>query len=150
MILFLWAAVITFAASTVQIPTQQPIEMIQFSSGGMSGHFEEIKITSDSITIIHGQRRTGVLEKVSRQPLPPAQWNMLMDHVRKIDLHAIETLESPTMARAYDGAKHSEIVIHTSEQEAVRHSFDDENPHAQLQPLMTTIRKLADSVEQQE
>ena len=129
---------------------KEEIAQITFSSGGMSGHFETISITSDSITITYEQRRTAEKEKTYRNTIGDGSWQLLQEAVPEMTLSEISELESPTMARAYDGAMHSEIVIRTKSGTQYQHAFDDQKPHQELQPLMTAIRELADAAKKHE
>jgi hypothetical protein len=53
-----------------------------------------------------------------------------------------EGLPSPTNKRAFDGAKHSSIIITLANRETYQHTFDDENPNEKLVPLMKCISNL--------
>jgi hypothetical protein len=59
--------------------------------------------------------------------------------MKDLSLKDIDGLQSPTTNRAHDGATHSSIVITFDDGSSISHSFDDENPHPDLQPLLDAI-----------
>lgn len=125
---------------------EDKIQYIIFNTLARSGEYEEIKISADSIQITFEQRRSGGDKEQYGKAIEKEAWMSLVSKIRDLDVEQVKTMESPTMARAYDGARHSEITIVTFNNGKISHSFDDENPHKELQPLMQEIRKLANMV----
>ena len=72
-------------------------------------------------------------ERCYRQVLKT--WKQLLQNMEHLNLHGIPKLKSPSMKRAYDGARHSEIIITTFDNQRYIHMFDDENPNMLLKPL---------------
>ena len=66
----------------------------------------------------------------------------LLKDIKTITLSEIPSLASPSMKRAYDGARHSKLSIY-SEDKSYEHLFDDESPHALLAPLLQCIITLS-------
>lgn len=131
---------VIFLALSVFAQSTSEIVRIEFNSGTRGSH-EQIVITPDSIVTF----QENSLKNDSHQPVARAasakDWSHLLDCLRHVRLTEIETLESPTMKRAYDGASHSSIIITTSDGSTFTHGFDDEDPHHKLKPLMKEIHK---------
>src|SRR5690606_35766592 len=66
-------------------------------------------------------------------------WSRIMLALQNVSLQDIDGLQSPTQNRAHDGAIHSTIEITFEDGSSVTHSFDDENPHPDLRPLLDEI-----------
>ena len=115
---------------------------IRFKSQSRGGDFREIRLTKDSIYHFSGNRRNHKAETqkkcLSRKDIK--QIDKALDGLERADF---SSLESPTNKRAYDGAAHSEIVILIQGQPK-DHYFDDELPHASLQPLLQVMLGLVD------
>lgn len=106
------------------------------------GYSREISITKDSIIESANINRSADKQMVKRK-MNPKEWEKLTQSLGAVSLTEVGSLESPTMKRTFDGARHSTITLTTSKGEAVSHSFDDEQPHPKLQKLMNEISKLA-------
>jgi hypothetical protein len=113
---------------------------VEFSTLTRGAH-ETILITKDCVKV-GKQRSEDREEKKSDFKITAESWNSLMNEVNRIPLPDVATLQSPTKDRAFDGAYHSSIIITTDKQETFTHTFDNENPHQKLVPLMLAIRKL--------
>jgi hypothetical protein len=111
---------------------------IEFTSVAR-GYQESLKITKDSIT--HKIERHGDSPINKSYPIKEADWNCIVSEVNKINRREISELQSPTMKRAYDGARHSSIIITMKDGAEFTHSFDDEEPHKKLTALMKGIEK---------
>jgi len=106
------------------------------------GFREELTITKDSILIVIDNARTpDSLQRFSGK-LDEKKWVQLNSSLQSVSLPEIPSFESPTMKRAHDGALHGTLIITTIEGKTYSHSFDDENPHAKLQPLMKCVQEL--------
>jgi hypothetical protein len=104
------------------------------------GYQKQVFLTADSLVeIIDGRQDDN---KVVKRKLPVGEWEVLLKSVRNIPLTEIQQLPSPTSRRAFDGAKHSTITLATRDGKSYSHTFDDENPHEKLQPLMDAIKKV--------
>lgn len=104
---------------------------IEFSSI-TRGHQEFVVITKDSISVSTNK------QKAKTRELEKKEWAGLVSSVNKLELSSIASLKSPTMKRAYDGAKHSTLTI-TTQSQSYSHAFDDENPHEKLRPILKLI-----------
>jgi hypothetical protein len=137
---FFLTVVISFLTLAVFGQSKSEIVRIEFNSG-TRGHTEQIILTKDSIISVEenfqkDKASPGVARKASAK-----EWSRVLDCLSGVRLTEIETLESPTMKRAYDGASHSSFIITTSDGSTFTHGFDDENPHQKLKPLMMEIHK---------
>ena len=104
------------------------------------GYSNTLVFTKDSITQVVNER--GIESNPRREKIKSTDWELLTASLSNVNLSEVADLKSPTMKRAYDGARHSTISITTSQGTVVAHSFDDEDPHEKLAPLMKTIAKL--------
>jgi hypothetical protein len=80
---------------------------------------------------------------VMKRKLEPFEWDELLKAASQLKLTEVSTLPSPTNRRAFDGARHSTLVISTNDGQSYTHSFDDENPHEHLRNLMDVVKKTA-------
>jgi hypothetical protein len=104
------------------------------------GFQETLIITKDSITRSLDTR--GELSVKASERIQKSEWDCIVKAVKGISLETLGDLKSPTMKRAYDGARHSSITITTASGAQFSHSFDDEEPHEKLGALMKEIKKL--------
>jgi hypothetical protein len=114
---------------------------IEFSSLSR-GYNKQISITKDSLIESSNVNRSAEKQTVKRK-VSAKEWEKLIQSFGTIAIKEIANLQSPTMKRTFDGARHSTITVTTSTGEPVTHSFDDEQPHTKLQKLMNEITKLA-------
>lgn len=103
------------------------------------GFLDEVIISRDSVHGAVENHRTPENARHYSAGVENDEWAKLMVALRDISLQDIDGLQSPTMNRAHDGAIHSTIVITFEDGRSVSHSFDDENPHPDLQPLLDAI-----------
>ncbi|HEY3430838.1 MAG TPA: hypothetical protein VGK39_09190 [Cyclobacteriaceae bacterium] len=122
--------------------TNKPNDIVKIEFSSLTrGHSRNIIFTKDSvISSVEGREASPKKEK----RLNAEEWQRLVGSLKNLALNEITDLQSPTMKRAYDGAMHSTIVIATSDRETFSHSFDDEDPHEKLKPLMKVIHELND------
>ena len=120
--------------------TDRTITRIEFNSG-RRGYREQIILTPDSIVSVQENFQTDKTPRVHSQKTTAREWSRLLDCLRNVRLTEIETLESPTMKRAYDGASHGSLIITVKDGTTYTHGFDDEDPHSKLKPLMEEIHK---------
>jgi hypothetical protein len=123
------------------------VEKVEFNTMGMSGVYEKISITPDSLQRKTGKRRTNEPEEQFGKSINQEEWNSVLSALAAISLNNIGSLQSPTNKRTYDGAMHSEIIVTTIDNQSFRHSFDDEDPHAKLEALMEVIRLLSNGTD---
>jgi len=114
---------------------------IEFSSLSR-GYSKQISITKDSLIESSNVNRSADIKTVKRK-VNSKEWEKLTQSIKDVSIAEIGNLESPTMKRTFDGAKHSTITLTTAKGETTTHSFDDEQPHATLQKLMSEISKLS-------
>jgi hypothetical protein len=134
------AVFISFIALAVFGQSSSDIVRIEFNSG-TRGSNEQIILTKDSIVSFQENFQKDKAPQPVARTASAKEWSRLLDCLSQVRLTEIETLESPTMKRAFDGASHSSIIITTSDGSTFTHGFDDENPHHKLKPLMMEIHK---------
>jgi hypothetical protein len=132
--------IIAFAGITLAARCQDdPVVRVDFTSL-TRGYQKEVAISKDSVVEII----SGLAEyRVTKSRQTDDEWKELVATLRGISLDEIPSLTSPTSKRAYDGARHSTIMISTRGGKSYTHGFDDEDPHEKLQPLMKAITKSA-------
>jgi hypothetical protein len=120
------------------------ITKIEFTSL-TRGYQKHIFIAPDSLKeTVEGRQENN---KVVKRKLPAGDWDALTKSISNLTLSGIPELPSPTSRRAFDGALHSTITISTKDGKTYSHTFDDENPHEKLQPLMKAIKKVGEEGE---
>lgn len=103
------------------------------------GYVDEVVISRDSVEGFMENHRAPEDSKQYASEIGQDEWAKLLLTLREVPLKHIDGLQSPTTNRAHDGALHSSIVITFENGESISHSFDDENPHPDLQPLLDAI-----------
>ena len=103
------------------------------------GFIDEVIISRDSVQGYTENLRAPEETKHYAKDVDADDWTKLMIALQNVSLKDVDGLQSPTMNRAHDGAIHSSIVITFEDGNSVTHSFDDENPHPDLQPLLNAI-----------
>lgn len=114
------------------------ITSIAFTKQGR-GFVDEVFISRDSVQGFVDNHRVPENSQQYASGLDTDGWAKLMIALKDVSLADIDGLQSPTMNRAHDGALHSTIVITFRDGSTVSHSFDDENPHPDLRPLLDAI-----------
>ena len=103
------------------------------------GLLDEVVISRDSVkTFVENHRAPENSHRYSTE-IDTNQWAKVIVALQDVPLSDIDGLQSPTVNRAHDGAIHSSIVITFEDGSSVTHSFDNENPHPDLQPLLDAI-----------
>lgn len=131
--------IVSSAFSARQQTKPDDVTRIEFTST-TRGYQEQLTVNSDSIIFIytsnidHQQKREA---KANHRQ----EWKRILETVENLDWTTFDNLSSPTNKRAFDGAKHSSIVITTRTEGTHNHTFDDENPNPALNNLMKCIRQ---------
>lgn len=130
--------VMLMAAGEVPGQSLEKISSISFTKQSR-GFLDEIVISRDSVQGFRENHRAPENTKRYATEVSQDDWAKLMIALREVPLEDVDGLQSPTMNRAHDGALHSSIVITFEDGNTVTHSFDNENPHPDLQPLLDAI-----------
>ena len=133
-----FSLLILLASCSTIAQNSSDIIRIEFTSL-TRGYQETIIITNDSIKVSKAQAREAKIDNA--RVLKKEEWTDLMKALQKVTLSEISELKSPTMKRAYDGARHSTITITTKTNQVYTHTFDNEEPHQMLMPLMKVLQK---------
>lgn len=127
-----------FFMNEVSAQSAENIKTITFTKQSR-GFLDEVIISRDSVRgFSENHRQPGQSQQYANQ-IDSDGWAKLMQALSEVSLNDIDGLKSPTVNRAHDGAIHSTIVITFEDGSTVSHSFDDENPHPDLQPLLAAI-----------
>ena len=130
---------LTLAGISVQCQTSN-IKKIEYTTL-TRGYQKHVVISADSVTSsVEGRGE----DQQHKRVLTKEEWNTVIGALKNVKLSEIPSLPSPTMKRAYDGALHSTLTLTTKDQIELTHSFDDENPHPQVVPLMKAVAAIAD------
>ena len=116
----------------------EEITLISFTKQSR-GILDEVVISRDSVQGFLENHRVPENSQHYATGIDQDQWAKLVLTLKDISLNEIDGLQSPTMNRAHDGAIHSSIQIELENGRKISHSFDDENPHPDLQPLLDAI-----------
>lgn len=103
------------------------------------GFLDEIVISRDSVQGFMENHRTPESSKEYSTGIDQDQWAALIFSLKDVSLENLDGLQSPTINRAHDGAIHSSLEITFDNGKTISHSFDDENPHPDLKPLLDAI-----------
>lgn len=103
------------------------------------GVLDEVVISRDSVRSVIENHRVPENSHQYATGIDQDQWAKLILALSDVSLEEIDGLQSPTTNRAHDGAIHSTITISFENGETISHSFDDVNPHPDLQPLLDAI-----------
>lgn len=114
---------------------------VEFNSGTRA-YREQLIVTKDSLSVIKEDFRQDQRPQIVRRSTDAGEWTSIIESIGGVRLSEIETLQSPTMKRTFDGAAHGSIIITTADGRSFTHGFDDENPHKKFRALMNQIRKL--------
>lgn len=139
-VFFIALLVTQFFTTSLVGQSQQDIIRIEFNSS-TRGYREQISFTPDSIISVVENALTDTVPRSSARKTSQKEWTRILNCLSEVRLTEIETLESPTMKRAYDGASHSSIVITVNGGATFSHGFDDEEPHKKLKPLISEIHR---------
>lgn len=138
-VFLIFLAIVSTSATLAQ--KAEDVNRIEFNSGTRT-YREQLIITPDSLSVIKEDFRVDQRPQINRRSTSTREWKAVKEALKNIRLTEIETLQSPTMKRTFDGAAHGSIVITTSDGQSFTHGFDDENPHEKFHALMDQIRKL--------
>jgi len=103
------------------------------------GILDEVVISRDSVRSVVENHRVPENSHYYTGAIDQDQWARLILALGDVSLRDIDGLQSPTSNRAHDGAVHSTITITFKNGDSINHSFDDLNPHQDLQPLLDAI-----------
>lgn len=134
--------------SSLRAQTAKDIKQIEFSTSAR-GSYKQIIFTPKEMLISEENRSSSTGEIRQSKKLTSAEWKKLCSTVKEISIPGIPELTSPTMKRSSDGARTSTITLSTTEGKTWSHSFDNENPNAQLQNLMDAITSLMSEIKKE-
>jgi hypothetical protein len=129
-----------FYGKSLVFQQKHDIIRIEFATS-TRGYHKIVTITMHAVKISE-QAKGEENEITTDKKINPSQWQQLMNALRDVSLTEISSLKSPTMKRAFDGARASTITITNSKGEMFSHSFDNENPNEKLTPLMRVLLDL--------
>jgi hypothetical protein len=115
---------------------ENAIVKIQFTTA-TRGYQKQVFISADSvIEIVEGRQQDN---RILRRALAEGDWKNVLESAKDIKPESLASLQSPTSRRAFDGARSSRIKLIRKDGKEFEHTFDDENPHSDLKPLMDAI-----------
>ncbi len=130
--------------SVQQFQTSKDVQKVEFNSLSRDGNYEQIVITQNKLKFQKEKRRSKEKKQTYCREFKEVEWKQLVQSMEHLKLDEIPKLKSPSMKRAYDGARHSEIIITTLDNQQFIHRFDDENPNELIMPLLQSILSLND------
>lgn len=138
---YIFLPIVIFAGCTGYSQKASEVVRIEFTSLSRGGYMNRIEITKDSLVHAITEGR-GADPQTKRKRINSKDWELLIQSLNHVPLEELPNLPSPTMKRAYDGARHSTLSFTTSKEVVLSHSFDDEEPNEKLQQLMKVINEL--------
>jgi len=102
------------------------------------GYKQNINVTQDSTQIIELSRST----KTTVTKTNPEFWKALQDASKNIELNQINTLDSPTNKRQFDGAMFAKLIISTNDSTYTSAGFDHGHPPAMIKAVVDSLVKL--------
>ncbi|RAV98530.1 hypothetical protein [Pseudochryseolinea flava] len=131
--------IVSSAFNARQQTKPDEVTRIEFTSI-TRGYQEHLILDNDSVVFSY---TSGTDRQVKRNAKANHRqaWKKTLQAVSNIDWTSFDSLKSPTNKRAFDGAKHSSIVITTRTAGTHNHTFDDENPNETLGKLMRCIQE---------
>ncbi|TJY38088.1 hypothetical protein [Pontimicrobium aquaticum] len=100
------------------------------------GFFEEISISSDSITISNNINRKNV--KTYNSSIE--DWNTCLELLSKIKINGLSILKAPTTFRYADGAAHATLIIKDGDKEIRSSEFDHGHPPQEIKELVEKLQ----------
>jgi hypothetical protein len=125
--------------------TLRDIRQIEFYTS-TRGSYKQIILTPKAMTINEENRTSSKGAERQNKKLKSSEWKNLCNTLKETSIAGIPDLNSPTMKRAFDGARTSTITISTKDGKTWSHSFDNEEPNQQLQKLMDAITSLTTAI----
>jgi hypothetical protein len=130
--------IVSSAFSARQQTKPDDVQRIEFTSI-TRGYQEHLVVDSDSIVFTYTDNADRK-EKRHAKANHKQAWKRVLQTVDNIDWKNFDSLMSPTNKRAFDGARHSSIIVTTRIDGTHNHTFDDENPNQRLVKLMKCIQ----------
>lgn len=106
------------------------------------GFFEEISISSDSITISKDHNKKNINAFKNHKE----DWNTCLELLSKVDMNDLSKLKAPTSYRYVDGAAHATLIIKNGDKEIRSSEFDHGHPPKEIKALvekLQTFKKLS-------
>jgi hypothetical protein len=116
----------------------QTITSVEFTKQSR-GFLEQITVSKDSIHSVMENHRAGQRSAKYGWRTGKEDWQKVLNSLHGVSLKHVESLRSPTRERAHDAAFQSSLTITFEDGKSISHSFDDENPHADLKPLLDVV-----------
>jgi hypothetical protein len=129
-----------FYANNLIAQQEYDISRIEFATS-TRGYHKNVVVTLHAIKI-NEQAKGEDDEIIIDKKISSDQWEQLTNALHGVSLTEIPSLKSPTMKRAFDGARASTITITNSKGEIFSHSFDNEDPNEKLELLMRALSSL--------
>ena len=116
----------------------QTITSVEFTRKSR-GFLEQITVSKDSIRNVIENHRAGQRSGRYGRRTGKDDWQNVLKSLHGVSLEQVESLRSPTRERAHDGAFYSSLMITFEDGKSISHTFDDENPHTELKPLLQVM-----------
>ena len=129
-----------FYGKNSNVQQEHDIDRIEFTTL-TRGYHKNVTITIHAVKISE-QLKGDDKEIMTQKEINSNQWEQFINALRDVSLTEISSLKSPTMKRAFDGARASTITITNTKGETFSHAFDNENPNEKLEPLMRLLIEL--------
>ena len=105
------------------------------------GFFFAIKVENQMLYI---SRDRDFKEYSERIQISDADWAVISELAKAVDLEKVKDLKWPTEKRHYDGAAHANIIFESKGVKYPANGFDHGFPPAEVEKLVNKITKLAE------
>ena len=109
------------------------------------GYFYEV-VATPTLLSIRSERGEAQPKTL---PMPEKDWQALIEEVRKLDLHALEYMDTQIEGSSTDRVAMAEVSIRYDGEEFISPTFDDGTPPKALKGLVNKMLGWAGSVERQ-
>ncbi|WP_438710650.1 DUF4377 domain-containing protein [Aquimarina muelleri] len=130
--------------TTVTPNPQDKIMHIEYESLSRAS-FLQIKISKNLIEKTADRN----LKDFNSKNCSKEDWKTILSLLKSIDVEKIDALKSPTEKRLFDGAPHAQLKITSTTKTYTSNGFDHGNPPQEIEPLITTMLALAESIGKQ-
>jgi hypothetical protein len=131
-------SVVTSGKVAVQ-QTEAPTIYYEATSRGV---FLSIKVEKQTLYV---SRNRDFKEYEDKIAISDADWKEISALANAVDLEKVKDLKWPTEKRYYDGAAHANIIFESKGVKYPANGFDHGFPPAEVEKLVNTITKLAET-----
>ncbi|UKN01120.1 hypothetical protein K6119_15430 [Paracrocinitomix mangrovi] len=117
---------------------EKDLEKVEYSTSTMMGR-TVLSVSKDSVVVnFNGRGNPTHFSRATKD----GEWDGVLSSLSKVEFDQVGDLTAPSNKRATDAAAHASFIFITKDSTIRSASFDDNNPHEMLIPLMKEINKI--------